>query len=155
MEPSNFGQILSSAALFDAVGHNRKYIRTLGARWLSGTIAQPAIAPQQAPTLDVNLGPSVQTHKPTGLQDLLLKRVGHVHFGHYRLPQAGFSHHHLPDTTATASHADHEQADRERSSNVTAMQPCIGVRPPHYAKSAGACRPEWCPKKWLRATGKY
>jgi len=36
-------------------------------QWLSGTIAQPAIAPQQAPTLDVNLGPLVQTHRTTGL----------------------------------------------------------------------------------------
>jgi len=38
----------------------------LGVRWLSGTIVQPAIAPRQAPTLDVNLGPSVQTHRTTG-----------------------------------------------------------------------------------------
>jgi len=51
-----------------------------GAQWLSGTIAQPAIAPQQAPTLDVNLGPSVQTHRTAGF---ILKRVGHVHFDHY------------------------------------------------------------------------
>jgi len=49
-----------------------------------------------------------------------------------------FSHHHLPDTTTMASHTDHKQADHERSSNVTTMQPHIGVRPLHYAKSAGA-----------------
>jgi len=55
-------------------------IKNKGARWLSGTIAQLAIAPRQAPTLDVNLGPSVQTHRTAGF---ILKRVGHVHFDHY------------------------------------------------------------------------
>ena len=50
----------------------------------------------------------------------------------------GFSHHHHPDTTAMAPHTNHEQADHERSSNVTTMQPHIRVRLLHYAKSAGA-----------------
>src|SRR5277367_3729651 len=121
----------------------------LGAQWRSGTIAQPAIAPRQAPAQD----PLVPVSNPTCSSPS--KGRTSFTFSHYRLPD----HVSIIPTNTVASFpnsdtlSQHQQAITE-SPAVTSHSPVTEPGQPPPALPTGRRRPEWCPKKWPRAMDK-
>jgi len=114
---------------------DRKYITHIGAQWHSGTIAQPAIAPRQALTLDVNLGPSVQTHRTTGI---FWKK------GRTRSLQP------LPITmnmflaSPPPWYHHHGNSHWSRAGRPWKVQQCHRHAAPHWSQAAALCQEHWC-----------
>ena len=76
--------------------------------------------------------------KPTGLQDLILKRVGHIHFNHYWLPKTGFL------TSPSPWYHCHSIPHQSRAGGPWKVQQCHRHAAPHRSQAAALCQEHWC-----------